>query len=342
LLEALATNPSPYEFVIYCFDPDSRRREFGNSFGYRPLVSHNPMLRLGYEFPSVLRRDRIDLGIFQYISPPLARTKSLLVVHDILPLTHKNFFPFTFRMRMAFLMSRSIRHAAAVVTVSQASRAAIAQRFPEQSHIHAIPEGPSFPIDTIFGSPGQRSLPGALRPRRFILNVGRIEPRKNVDLLVRAFLRSGLTDIDLVLVGSRDLGYQWQPPDNRRIVLIEGADEETLFELYRQAALFVYPSAAEGFGLPLLDAILFGLPCLSSNQTSMPEVAGALAEYFDPTAAEAEAILAARIAAHFQGRPIKAASEDERRQHARIFSWQSAAQHLLKIIGAVKENTVAA
>ncbi|WP_275192373.1 glycosyltransferase, partial [Klebsiella pneumoniae] len=74
--------------------------------------------------------------------------------------------------------------------------------------------------------------------------------------------------------------------------------------MYRRAELFLYPSLAEGFGLPLLDAILFGLPVLASQRTSMAEVGMGATTFFDPAEPDATRWLGERIAAHFAGDPV--------------------------------------
>jgi glycosyltransferase involved in cell wall biosynthesis len=339
VLGALAASPQAHAFTVYCFNPQQRRAELqGASLEFRALRHHNPLSRLCYEFPRLMRRDGIDVGIFQYIAPPFAAMRNILVVHDLLPFTHPGFFPLAFRARMAALMPRSIARAAAIITGSEATRAAILERFPRGTPpVHLLPDGPSFPLDAVFAPRGSEvePLPHQLRPGRYILTVGRIEPRKNLDLLVRAFLRAALDDIDLVLVGQQDMGYGWRPPSHPRIRHVEGADDKTVLRLHRAAGLFVYPSLAEGFGIPLLDSVLLGTPTLSSNQTSMPEAGGDLAAYFDPTASDAEQVLAERLAAHFRGNPIPAPDIAARKLHAERFSWQAAAERLVEVVDTV-------
>ncbi len=112
--------------------------------------------------------------------------------------------------------------------------------------------------------------------------------------------------------------------------------DSELKNIYRGAELFVFPSVAEGFGIPLLDAVLFGVPALSSELTSMPDVAGTLAAYFDPTAKNAEIDLADRICQHFTGKPISRPTMKERLEHARKFSWEAGAHDLLNILQKVQ------
>ena len=107
-----------------------------------------------------------------------------------------------------------------------------------------------------------------------------------------------------------------------------------MIDIFRGASLFAFPSKAEGFGIPLLDALLFGIPTISSNQTAMTEVAGNLATFFDPTSSDADFLIADLIRCHFGGRPIAAPSMEQRRKQAAKFSWDSNAKRFLAVIDA--------
>lgn len=209
------------------------------------------------------------------------------------------------------------------ITFSSYTSNAVSRLLPWISHkLVVVRNGPSFQEDTYFAEHDE----GAGTP--YVMTVGRLERRKNVDLLMAAFARAGLTDVNLVVVGKREPGYRIDMAAHN-VIHIEDGPEETLIDLYRNASLFVYPSAAEGFGLPLLDAVLFGVPTLSSNQTAMPEIGGDLAEYFDPTAKNAVDHLAKRIRGHFTGSPGERPSLEARRRHAEAFSWRRSAATLV-------------
>jgi alpha-1,3-rhamnosyl/mannosyltransferase len=159
--------------------------------------------------------------------------------------------------------------------------------------------------------------------------VGRIEKRKNVHLLIDSFCMADLANVDLVIVGRLDEGFTISFPDDARIRHMTDVDDESLIKLYQGAALFVYPSAAEGFGIPLLDGLAFGLPTISSNQTSMPEVGADLPSYFDPTINGAREVLSTLIRDHFRTQPIAAPSFDDRQRLLSHFNWQRFATYIL-------------
>jgi len=330
------------QYYLYCFEPERHRQEFPNAnVHFRKLKSHNPIARLLFELPLALRRDNIDIGIFQYVSPPLSLRRKVVVVHDVLPITHPEYFPRLFRIRYDLLTRLSVATAASVVTVSATSQREIHRAFNYPlEDIHVLGYGPSFPENEILAevAPSSINLPAELAYGRYILAVGRIEKRKNIDLLIRAFLKADLPDVRLAVVGKQDLGYQLSPSADSRVVLLGSVEDDELLDIYRGAGLFVFPSVAEGFGIPLLDAVLFGLPALSSGLTSMPEVAGSLAIYFDPLASNAEDELADRLRQHFTVKPIDRPTMQQRLEHAHKFSWKTGAQDFLNVLENVQSG----
>lgn len=325
ILRSLANFDLPFDVKIYVADPDRASTLLGPSpFAWSRLPQTGSASRL-LAFPSLFARDGIDLGVFQFIAPPLGRTRSLVVVHDVLPITHPDLFPFEFRVSRRILIGHSIRRASAITTVSQSVRSEILRLFnPAENAVFVAPNGPSFDRDNYFGPTPMRP-PSVSADRSYVLAVGRIEKRKNIDLLVQAFRRADLSQIDLVIVGRVDLHFEMEFSTNSNVLHLEGIDDAELAALYRHAALFVFPSRAEGFGIPLLDALLSGSPAIASDQTAMPEIAGGLASLFDPTRADAEEVLACLLRGHFTDTPIRAPTETERRALADRFDWDASA-----------------
>ena len=168
-------------------------------------------------------------------------------------------------------------------------------------------------------------------PEHFILHVGTIEPRKNIARLIRAFAnakRTARLPHQLVLVGAR--GWKYAEVDvaieetssTRDIIFAGYVPQDELPLWYQAADLFVYPSLYEGFGMPPLDAMASGVPVITSNTSSLPEVVGdaAIKVAPDDQAAITEAIVRA-----LTNKSLREQMIDRGIIQAQKFSWQRAA-----------------
>lgn len=330
LLRALPLAEVPHDVFVFSENPAEADELVGNpGLRHAPVRHAGSLERLLQVFPALFRAQRIDIGVFQYVLPLWAGRRTILFIHDILPITHPRFFGWLNRWLVRLTFGLSIRRADAVVTVSHFTRDAVKARYGlSDRRLRSVRNGPSF-APAVYNSTPE---PGMLR---YVLAVGRIEQRKNVPLLVEAFLRARPPGVRLRIVGSHDYGFDYRLPKDPCIEWLQGVDDAGLIALYRGASLFAYPSAAEGFGLPLLDALLFGIPVVSSNQTAMPEIAGDLAAYFDPTADNAITTLAALIAGHFADRPIPAPNAEQRATLLDTFNWDRAARDFISVVAGL-------
>lgn len=329
LVEALQKEGLADRVVLFSEEPASLQKDFPG-VEHREIPPCSGVRRLLFEFPRLLKAADVRFALFNYIAPPFSPAGTVVIMHDVLPLTHPHYFPLAFALRFRLLTFLTMLQARLVLTVSEASASSIRRLHPFAGRkVEVLPLGPSF----------EESVYAAARPdpgrRPYILAVGRIERRKNMKLLVDAFLRADLADVDLVIVGANHMGYEWDVPDDPRIRRLANVPDAELAEIYKGASLFVYPSSAEGFGIPLLDATLFGLPVISSSLTSMPEVAGPLASYFDPEAENALETLSGLIDGHFQGRALAGANPEQVRSQMGRFSWRAMARRFAHLIDAL-------
>ena len=170
----------------------------------------------------------------------------------------------------------------------------------------------------------------------FIFSLGSFEPRKNIKTLVRAYVNlpeKVKNQYSLVIAGGKgwmnsEIGELIGSQDAGRIRRIGYVDEQDLPSLYSGAAVFVYPSYYEGFGLPILEAMACGAPVISSNTSSMPEVGGDAALYFDPADVQQLSALLLEVTGDENLR-----NEVSRKgiRQAGAFSWDKTARATLKI-----------
>lgn len=151
----------------------------------------------------------------------------------------------------------------------------------------------------------------------YILTVGTIEPRKNLNRLAAAFDLLNLKDYDLVIAGKSGWGDQ--------IKGLGYVPQEDMPSLYAGASLFVYPSLYEGFGVPILEAMTVGCPVATSNISSMPEVGGDAAVYFDPMSVEDIAEKMKWALEHTKS------LKDKSLMQAKNFSWEKTARETIEV-----------
>lgn len=261
--------------------------------------------------------------------------RRVITIHD---LTYKRFPELLQRETLDNLeaeMDREIARADAIICVSEATREDLLHFYDvDPGRVFAIQSGTI--IDSTTVDEGVDRLPS-----RYILFVSTIEPRKDLDTLLRSFeiLKSrGEYAGDLVIVGK--VGWKSEPTMEaiRRsrwtesIHHLDYLSRNALTSAYRRAEVFVMPSLYEGFGFPILEAMAQGVPVIAANSSSLPEVGGDAAVYFQPRDAEA---LAASIREVTSDDGLR--SELLARGKIRIeqFSWKNAAAQTMKVFHRV-------
>lgn len=240
-----------------------------------------------FRLPRLAAQHGLDvLHSYDFGAPIRLGIPQSVTIHDLRYLEHPAALRLSQRVIRAALIPRAVRTAAALVTISQYTRHQIIKTFGVASkRCHVVPDAPT----PFLGRPADVEALGRLGVRRpYLLSVGTVTPHKNLERLVRVFARLSRADLQLVIAG-RSSGHssnlaaaarQMGVADN--VCLTGFVMESELATLYKNAAAFVMPSLYEGFGIPVLEAMRFGLPVASSTAGALPEVAGDAARFFDP------------------------------------------------------------
>jgi glycosyltransferase involved in cell wall biosynthesis len=180
---------------------------------------------------------------------------------------------------------------------------------------------------------------------RYLLYVGTLQPRKNLDRVVEGFARlaatPGMHSVQLVLAGKRGwlYGTLFSQVARRGLegrVLFPGyVDETDLAALYSGALGYVYPSLYEGFGIPVLEAQACGVPVMTSNNSSLPEVAGDAALLVDPTDVDAISEAMLQLATDDA---LRATLIERGFANVKRFSWEKCARETLEVLESVVEG----
>jgi glycosyltransferase involved in cell wall biosynthesis len=266
-----------------------------------PVNTNLRLLRIGYEnlfLNSSIGKKNIDiLHCPAYILPLIGKNKSIITMHDMIALDFPELCSWSNARYFKYFLPFSIKRASRIIAVSNKVKEDILRRFkiPEKK-IRVIYHG----IPDRFGLIKNTNLLKRVSikynlPKRFILFVGNLEPKKNLEVLVKAFsllIKQYEIMHSLVIVGQTG----WK---NRKLleiinkhkfkgkILLTGyVDEDDLPAIYNLATVFAFPSLYEGFGYPVLEAMACGTPVVCSNRGALPEISGGNCLFTDANSVE--------------------------------------------------------
>ena len=297
LLRHLARIDQLSDYLLLCREQDLAVGE-QLSPNFRTVLEPSPnySFREQIHVPWLLHRERPDVfHAPHYVLPPAVRCRSMVTIHDCIHLMFPQYLP----NKAAYAYARAsmwnaARRSHRILTVSEASKRDILHFFkvPPEKVVVVYNS-----IDERFWDTPKEEDVARVRERyqldhQFVLYVGNIKPHKNLVRLIEAFAelrrRGGHEDLKLLIIGDEISKL----PALRRAVhshklhkhvrFLGYLPDETLAILYRLAAVFVFPSLYEGFGLPPLEAMASGTPVVTSNVSSLPEVSGDAAVLVDP------------------------------------------------------------
>ncbi len=291
-IQSLVLNVSKlgFECVLF-YSQKPKYKIIGENISSLVLQSNNRYVFEQINIPLALIRGNIDLyhatgniGI-----PIFCPVPSILTIHDIIPITVKNYFsyslsPIISQLSYFIRLETSIFKSTKIVAVSNFVKDEVVKKLGVgKNKIFAIHSGvPSIAKAGI--------LPNGLKKTKYILNNGGIDIRKNIDTLIYAFclVHKKFSKLKLVVTGENlrikkqleNLVKKLKLTDS--VVFTGYIDNPTLSALIKSAELICYPTHSEGFGFPVLEGFSHGVPVVSSNTSAIPEIAGNAAILIDP------------------------------------------------------------
>lgn len=304
-------------------------------------------------FPKVIRAAHLDLMHFPHFNVAIATPQPFvvtihdLILHDFPTERATTLGPIQYwlkRQAYHFVIRRAVERAERILTISQFSKENIIRHFATSSErISVTYEGPSrLPASSETSAKVLDRF--QIRPG-FVFYVGNSYPHKNLEALLKAWLRvhAFRPDVQLVLAGKDDYFSQRLQRFAASLDFVLGRDvvfpgflsDRDLAGFYQHAGLYVFPSLAEGFGLPGLEAMAHALPVAASRASCLPEIFGAAAAYFDPQRSDDIArVLLELLNDEHKLRSLRAAGK---RQVAN-YSWRRLASETLTVYRSVVEE----
>lgn len=300
------------------------------------ISSHLPterrLVRILWEqlvWPWLAWRQQLDLlhGM-AFVTPFFAPCPTIVTVFDLSFMHYPERYPKRQQWYLATQAARSCRQARRVITIAKSGRQDVHHFFKVPlTQIDVVYPG----VDAVYRPIADDTVAAFRRrenlPKRFILHVGTLQPRKNIPVLLDALAQMGDTTLPLILVGGK--GWMFDEIFARvgalglqdRVRFTGYVPDEDLPLWYNAATLLVFPSVYEGFGLPILEAMACGTAVVAANASSMPEAVGDAGVLFDP---HNSVELAERMVSVVADPRQLAKMHERGLEQAKKFSWERA------------------
>lgn len=355
LVENLLRNDKKNEYVLF-FDPKigdaGHFKQKNVSIKFFPFVDYKKFLPGAYShllIAAYVEREKIDVFHSPASTIPLAYSKKAVVtIHDLAIYHNPDWFPKGQKFSTRVAVPQTIKKAKKIIAVSEYTKKDLIKYFktPEDK-IEIIYNGvePKKDIDDVKPEDREAVKNKFDIKQEFILSVGTIQPRKNVEGLIKAFdnLRSSkiFENYQLVIAGGKGWKYNSvfklvkELALTKKVVFTDYVTKKDKWSLLNAASVFVFPSFYEGFGLSILEAMQQGTPVVTSKITSMPEVAGDAGALIDPSDINdlAKGIEKVLTNDDYRDKLIQLG-----RKQANKFSWEKCARETLAVYEKINKN----
>jgi glycosyltransferase involved in cell wall biosynthesis len=246
-------------------------------------------------------------------------------------------FPEFFKNRLkmwyyTWIIRRGAQRAEQIIAVSESTKRDLVRLEVPAEKITVIHEALTV---TFSGDTVDVELPDAVGDKPFFLFVGDNRPHKNIARIIEAYVRisnkldEGCPSFVFAGTGFGEVAHRYAKEEQgKNLVFVGSVDDDLLVALYKRAVALVYPSLYEGFGLPILEAMSLGVPVITSNCSSMPEVAGNAALLVDPYNVDQ---IADAMISLVQNKDVRDPLINSGKSRVRQFSWDAAARKTIEL-----------
>lgn len=344
LLQGLSEINSQDEFIVFASSLRARSQlkkkirdlNLGNNFKKKILLFPPAFFEFFWNKIHLIKVENFigKVDVFHasdWTQPPAKKAKLVTTIHDLAVLKYPQYFPSRILRNQKLRLKWIKKEADVIIAVSQATKKDIIELLKiNPQKIHVIHEAVPLEHQIKITKNDVEEIKRKYDLQDYILCLGTREPRKNFPRVVKAFQK--VQGLKLVIVGKkgwrRDIKDSDLKSQMSKVKFIENANDKDLSALYAGAKCFVYPSLYEGFGLPVLEAMYHGCPVITSNVSSLPEVAGEAALLVDP---ESVNEISQAINKVINNPSIYSKLREKGLTRVKSFSWQKTAKKTLEV-----------
>lgn len=356
LIHSLAEVDERNHYVIYFSSNDELESNKFSNQNFESVVLPVPCMSVKEQFllPLKLLKDKLDLfHATCFVTPVIHHCPLIVTIHDLQLRVNRDWFPplrgirkYSARGYYDFMNWNAITYSRKIMTVSNHTRKEILHYFPKIDHkltviYHGVNSSfyPVRSMDVISRVKEKYNIQG-----KYILFVGTLNKRKNLSRLIRAFSElQGVLRNEYKLVVAAKIDYRYPEPIhlteqlgmNDQVLFIGYVPAEDLPALYSGSCLCVIPTVHESFCFPVVEAMACGVPVITSNVTSLPEIAGDAAHLIDPYNIEGMKDAIPKV---LFNPSIRNELIEKGLSRAKRFSWRTAAERVVGIYEEVLRN----